>query len=71
MRHEDEDGHDVETTPLVQKYVSDGHQWNVYIVSPEERQSDQPNDEGWSREILKFFAAKMVAQISRTTFSTK
>ena len=32
---------------LVQKDVSDGNQWNVHIISPEERQIDQPIDEGW------------------------
>ena len=41
MRHEDEDGHDAETTPS----------WSVecLFVCPEERQSEQPNDEGWWR----------------------
>ena len=50
VRHEDEDGHDVETAHSwvfqdlapVQKHVSDGKQWDVCIISPEERQRRMP-----------------------------
>merc|ERR1719323_1670298 len=43
---------------LIQEDVSNGHQWNLFVISPEERQSDQPTwvpiDKSWWRaqEIL-------------------
>ena len=48
MRHEDEPGHDVETTPLgiqqghdlIQVDVSDGIVGTHFVVGPEERQDD-------------------------------
>ena len=61
MGHEDENRHDVESAPhrsfqdlvLFEEDVSDGRQWKVAVISPEERQSDQPTwvpiDNGWRR----------------------
>ena len=38
---------------LIEEDVSDGHQWNVSVISPEEPQRDQPTwvpiDNGWRR----------------------
>ena len=71
MGHEDDDRHDVESAPhrifqdlvLIQNDVSDGHQWNVSVISPEEPQRDQPTwvpiDKGWRRR-------KNIAQYLRT-----
>ena len=61
MGHEDYDRHEKGSAPhrifqdlaLTEEDVSDGHQWNVSAISPEERQSDQPTwvpvDKGWRR----------------------
>ena len=50
VNREDDDRHDLETTlnrifqdlELIQEDVSDGHQWNTLLISPEERQNVQP-----------------------------
>ena len=71
MGHEDDDRHVgeaashkiIQVHALIQEDVSDGHQWNVSVISPEERQSDQPTwvpiDKGWRRR-------KNIAQYLRT-----
>ena len=67
MRHEDEDGNDVETTPhwvfqhlvFIQKDVSNENCWDILVVGPEESQRNQPtwppvNKRGWrSQEVLR------------------
>ena len=47
VNHEDDDRHDLETTPhrffpdleLIHEDVSDGHQWNTLLIGHEERQT--------------------------------
>ena len=50
MNHEDDDRHDLETTPhmmfqdlvITQEDISDGHKWNTLLIRPEERENVQP-----------------------------
>ena len=71
MGHEDDDRHDVESAPhrifqdfvLFEEDVSDGRQWNVAVISPEEPQSDQPT---WSQLTKVGGGRKNIAQYLRT-----
>ena len=65
MGHEDVDRHDIETAPhrifqhlvLIKEDVSDGHQWNSRVISPEERQGDQPT---WPPIVMGWWRAQEI-----------